>query len=127
MILQALRHDNEGGETRAVVADGRGDANLGLDEAVGAAFAGAVEEEDNGPFLIGGPVVRHEDLILVSGAMERKATVKETGFLFAGESGRTKSKNESEQQEKTEARAGHRNLQETKCTTIKWKAAQDGS
>ena len=104
LILQALRHDDEGGKTRAVVADGRGDADLGLHQAVGAALTDAVEEKDNGPLLIGGPVVRHKDLILIGGAMKRKAAVKETGFMFAGESGRAKSKDESEQQKKTETR-----------------------
>jgi hypothetical protein len=126
MFLQALRHDDEGWETRAIVADGRGDADLGLYEAIGAAFAGAVEEEDNGPLLVGGPVVRHEDLIFVSGAVKRKAAVEETGFVFAGENGRAKSKNENEKQKKTEARDGHGDLQTTKCITSEWRAAKDG-
>ena len=127
MFLQALRHDHEGGKTRAVVADGRGDADLGLDEAIGTAFTGAVEEEDNGPFLIGGPVVRHKDLILIADAANGEGTVEKTSFVFAGESGRAKSKDESEQQEKTEARDGHRNLQKTKCITIERRAGKDGS
>jgi hypothetical protein len=85
-----LGDDYESGKAGAVAADGRADTDLGLDEAVGTALAVAVEEEDNGPFLVGGPVVRHKDLILIGDAANGERTVQEAGFGFAGQSGRAK-------------------------------------
>ena len=49
----ALWHDNDGSEARAFFADGGGNAELRLEQAIGATFASAVKEEDDGPFLVG--------------------------------------------------------------------------
>jgi hypothetical protein len=95
-----------------------------LDEAVHAAFAGTMKKEDDGPFLIGGPVVWHEDLILVGGAVKSKSAIEETSIL-AGENGRTEGKEKSEEQKKTRTGREHGNLQATKCITDADRAAKD--
>jgi hypothetical protein len=79
-----LRHNNDGGEARAVLADRGADADLRLEQAIGATFASAVKEEDDGPFLVGSPIFRQENLIFVSGIVERDCAIEEAGIGLAG-------------------------------------------
>jgi hypothetical protein len=55
-----LRHDNDGSEARAIFADGGGHAELRLEQAIGATFASAVKEQDDGPFLVGRAIFGEE-------------------------------------------------------------------
>ena len=80
----ALWHDNDGSEARAIFADGGGDAELRLEQAIGATFTGAVKEEDDGPFLVGRPIFGEENLVFVSGIVEGERTIEKTGIGLAG-------------------------------------------
>jgi hypothetical protein len=71
-----LRHDIDGGKARAAFADSGANADLSLDQAIGATFAGAVKEEDDGPFLVGRTILRQENLLLVSGIMWGKRAIR---------------------------------------------------
>jgi len=80
----ALWHDHDGSEARAILADGGGHAELRLEQAIGATFASAVTEEDNGPFLVGRPIFGEENLVFVSGIVEGERTIETTGIGLAG-------------------------------------------
>jgi len=62
-----LWYANDGSEAPAIFADGGGHAELRLQQAIGATFASAVKEEDDGPFLVGRPIFGEENLVFVSG------------------------------------------------------------
>ena len=51
MVLQALRQDDDGVESGTVQANGVGQADIGLQQAIRAALAGAVEKKDDRPLL----------------------------------------------------------------------------
>src|ERR1051326_3854074 len=65
-ILPALRHHNDGRNAPAIVANFRGDAYVSLLQAVVTAFAGAVKEKNDWPFLMRRPVFRKKYLVLIS-------------------------------------------------------------
>src|SRR5260370_239442 len=73
--------------TAGINANGSADANLGLDQAVFAALAGAVKKQNDGPLLLPRPILRDEDLVLVFRARERDGAVKKAGFDFLRASG----------------------------------------
>jgi hypothetical protein len=44
-----------------------------------------VKEQDDGPFLVRSPTFRQENLIFVSGVVDRKCAIEEPGIGFPGE------------------------------------------
>ena len=81
MAVGYLRHDDDEGPTFRMSADGVGQTNLGLVHAVGAAFAGAVEEEDDGPGVMRIVLDGQVDDVAVAGAVENDDAVEEAGVL----------------------------------------------
>ena len=75
-------------------ADRFANADLGLKEAVFAAFAGAVKEQDDRPFLLRRPILRYEDFVFVTGAMNDDRPVKEAGLRLFRVGGRGRKQRE---------------------------------
>ncbi len=97
VVLQALRKNDDGREAGAVEADSGGNADLRLEQAVGAAFAGAVKKQNDGPRFFRGPVFREVHLVFVAGGVQREGAVEETGFRFAGGGGNGNERRKSQQ------------------------------
>src|SRR5580692_12302764 len=82
-ILRALRHYHDGGNSAASVADGRPDAHVRFEQAVVATLASAVKKKYHRPLLVGVPVIRHENLILVSGALHGDGAIEKSCVVFS--------------------------------------------
>src|SRR5438034_5361007 len=76
--------DLDGREAAAVPANRAANADLGFDQAVVAAFAGPMKEQDDGPLFLLCPIVRNEDLILVLGARDGYRAIEKTRLDFFG-------------------------------------------
>jgi hypothetical protein len=87
-----LGHDDDEGPALGMEADGLRKADLGLVHALGAAFAGAVEEEDEGPGLLAVPVFGEVDNVAMEDAVDFEGAIEEAGVLRArgGVSGQEK-------------------------------------
>src|SRR5262249_14012127 len=59
-------------------------SDLGLNEAVVTAFAGAVQEKYHGPFPVLVPIARHINLVAVSFIAELDGSVEKACFVRAG-------------------------------------------
>src|SRR5262249_43158654 len=83
-VLAALRHDHDCWEAVDVAANRPADSDLGLNEAVVTAFAGAVQEKYHGPFPVLVPIARHINLVAVSFIAELDGSVEKACFVRAG-------------------------------------------
>ena len=81
MGVGILGHDDDEGPAFGMGADGVREADLGFVHTVGAALAGAMEEEDDGPGLMGVPAFGDVDLVLVGGAVHGDGAIEEAGVL----------------------------------------------
>src|SRR5262249_58233119 len=84
VFLRPWRNDQVGGEAAAVAANRPADSDLGLNEAVVTAFAGAVQEKYHGPFPVLVPIARHINLVAVSFIAELDGSVEKACFVRAG-------------------------------------------
>jgi len=81
--VRALRHHDHERPAFGMTADRLGEAELCLPHALGAAFAPAMQEEDDGPVfsVVAPPLVRQVDLETVRRPVEHNAPVQETCIL----------------------------------------------
>src|SRR5262249_56438370 len=83
-FVGAVGETPAGGEGVGGGAGGPADADLGLNEAVVAAFAGAVQEKYHGPFPALVPLARHVNQVAVSFIAELDGSVEKACFVRAG-------------------------------------------
>ncbi len=84
MVVGDLGHHHHERPAFVVGAQSVGQAYLGLVKAVGATLPGSVQKQDDRPLLLGGPVHRQINNIVVDGAIEGDGAVQKTGVLLAG-------------------------------------------
>ena len=117
MPHRTLRNHNNSGETGAVEADGVREADVSLQQAVGATFAVTMQEEDDGPVLFGRPIFRKKNLIRVGGAVKGERAVEEAGFPGAGIGARRQDHGDCEKRKTKQQRETHECLQAKDCST----------
>src|SRR5215470_17007628 len=102
-------------ETRAVKTNRVGQADVGLQQAVRAAFTGTVEEKNDWPLLLGGPTLGNKDLVFVIGTFHRDRSI-EKSTLSAGARARNNHERENHKPNENNSIASHaiplRNLTE---------------
>ena len=77
-IAGHLREDDDRGIPRGILADGRREADVGLQQPVVAALAGAVQKEDRGPARLRRVVGRDVDLVVIRSAADGDVSIEES-------------------------------------------------
>src|SRR6202030_1341772 len=86
-IFSALRHYHDRWNAGAVHADGGANASISLLQTIVGTLSGAMEKENDWPFLPGCPIIRNEDLVFVDHTLKGYGSIKKARFMAFCEDG----------------------------------------